>query len=89
MINTSIKFDKVEILIKNIVKDVVMPSTTKLEYNNCNITITGEYLIVSTEEKIEDQAKVNSTVTNRLYNLSEIVAYKTFNLTLKMYNNIN
>lgn len=84
MINTPIKFDKIEILIKTIVDDVVMPSTTKIEFNDCGLNITGEYMIISVEERVETNAKINTTVTNRIYNLSEVVAYKTFITNLKM-----
>ncbi len=80
MINSLIKLDKIEILIKNIVNDVVLPSTIKIEFNNCRLNITGEYMIISVEEIMETENEFISTVTttNRIYNLSEVVAYKTF-----------
>lgn len=82
--NALIKFDKVELLIKNVVNDVVMPSTTKIEFNFCGVTITGEHLIISIEEKDERKIEAYMTVTNRIYNLSDIVAYKTYSSILKM-----
>lgn len=86
MINSQIKFDKIEMLIKIIVNDVVLPSTTKIEFNNCRLNIAGEYMIISVEEIMETENEFISTITttNRIYNLSEVVAYKTF-----VINNIN
>jgi hypothetical protein len=84
MINSPIKFDKIEVLVKNVVNDVVLPSTTKIEFNNCGLNITGEYMIISVEERTGDNYKINTTVTNRIYNLSDVVAYKTFLLKLNI-----
>ncbi len=69
------KFSKVELLIKDILNNVELPSVTKVEFNNCGLMITGDYIIVTIEE-----SKPNETTNiGRIFHLSEVSAYKTYN----------
>lgn len=68
------KYSKVELLLKTSINNSV-PSITKIDFKECWLTVTGDYLIVTIQETIDDQ----TTNTGRIYSLSEVSAYKTFN----------
>ena len=75
--NSLPKFSKVEILLKNSgYGEKELRSITKIEFENCFINITGDYMIVILEEH-NDVEKV-STSTCRVFHLSEVNAYKTY-----------
>lgn len=84
MINTETKFEKVELLVKNKINNSDMPSTTKIEFYYCTLILSGDYIIISIEQTVEngtiDNPQSETYNTNRVYNLSEIAAYKTFNI---------
>ncbi len=71
------KFKKVELLIK----DIKLPSVTKVEFNNCGLMITGDYIIVTVEDSKLNEDKYTKEITNvgRIFHLSEVSAYKTYN----------
>lgn len=71
------KFKKVELLIK----DIKLPSVTKVEFNNCGLMITGDYIIVTVEDSKLNDDNLTKEITNvgRIFHLSEVSAYKTYN----------
>jgi hypothetical protein len=71
------KFKKVELLIK----DIKLPSVTKIEFNNCGLMITGDYIIVTVEDSKLNDDNLTKEITNvgRIFHLSEVSAYKTYN----------
>lgn len=69
------KFKKVELLIKDIMNNVELPSVTKIEFNNCGLMITGDYIIITIEESNSNE----KTNVGRIFHLSEVSAYKTYN----------
>lgn len=66
------KFGKVELLIKKITNDSL--SIEKVEFEDCGLMITGDYIIVVLDEKNIDETL---TSTGRIFHLSEVSAYKT------------
>ena len=66
------KFGKVELLLKD-KKDPL--STTKIEFDDCGLMITGDYLIVVIDEK--DEIKHTLTSTGRIFDMKDVSAYKT------------
>tara|TARA_R110001606_G_scaffold117702_2_gene247431 strand:+ start:52 stop:264 length:213 start_codon:yes stop_codon:yes gene_type:complete len=68
--NGAPKFSKIELLIKS------GDSTNNIEYRDCGMVITGNYIIIVGYEG-DSKAKISSTGT--IYNISEIVKYKTQN----------
>jgi hypothetical protein len=66
------KFGKVELLIKD-KKDPL--STTKIDFDDCGLMITGDYLIVIIDEK--DEMNHTLTSTGKIFDMKEISAYKT------------
>ena len=71
------KFSKVELLIKN--KDYSKgnsTSITKIEFDDCGLMITGDYIIVILDER--DEINKMNTSTGRIFNMHEISAYKTY-----------
>lgn len=88
------KYSKVELLVKIkpkkssdgfIVRTAdEIESTTRLEFNDADLIVTGDYIIINTKD--EDEGEQLVTTTNRIFNLSEIVGYKTYKAyrTLKL-----
>jgi hypothetical protein len=78
MANTAPKFSKVELLIKKVVDTKgfpAFPSVTRLEYLDCGLMITGEYIIVIIDER--DEINNSLTSTGKIYPMKDIVSYKT------------
>jgi hypothetical protein len=75
------KFKKVELLIKDILNNVELPSVTKIEFNNCGLMITGDYIVVTVEDSKLNDDNYTKEITNigRIFHLSEVSAYKTYN----------
>lgn len=74
-INTAPKFGKVELLIKNEgYGDKDLRSTTKIEFLDCGLMITGDYIIVVIDEKDELN---HDLTTGNIFNLKDVSAYKT------------
>ena len=68
--NIPFTFEKIEILVKEVRKqEVEYTSIENITYLNCDLTITGEYLLVSIPE--------NLTTTVKVFNLKDIDSYRT------------
>ena len=67
-------YDKLELLVKNKLKNLELPSSTKIEFTNCDYKLHGDYLIIN--EYLSND--VENIVTNRLFNLDEISAFRTY-----------
>lgn len=77
--NLAPKYSKVELLLKNDgYTNNDLTSTTKVEFLDCGLIITGDHLIIVMDERSD----INSTMTStgRIFNLKEISAYKTYAL---------
>lgn len=73
------QYDKVEILFNGEynLNGYKIPSR-RLEFENCELHINGEYIIITTE-KIDEST--NTTIkTNKVFKLNQILAYKTYKL---------
>ena len=70
--NVAPTFHKVEILVKNMVNNIELPSINKVEYSNAAMMISGNFMIITTLE-------VDGSQISKIYHLSEIHAYKTYN----------
>ena len=68
-------FKKVELLIIGNSKDPRVPQIDNLVFYNCGLVITGDYIIVTVEEKDEQTDCLTST--GKIFNLNQITAYKT------------
>ncbi|TXG86577.1 MAG: hypothetical protein E6R13_00300 [Spirochaetes bacterium] len=73
--NTAPKFGKVELLFKNGETTKDLTSTTRLEFDDCGLMITGDHIIVILDER--DEINNTLTSTGRIFNLRDIAAYKT------------
>lgn len=71
--NMAPKFGKVELIIKS--SNPQNLSTTKLEFDDCGLMITGDYIIVILDES--DDVKHTLTSTGTIFHLNEVKAYKT------------
>lgn len=72
--NTSPIFNKVELLVKVIVNDLVMPSISKLEYQNAKLSISGNFLIITEIDENEE-----NTETSTIFNLDDVKSYRVHN----------
>ena len=63
------KFRKVELILKD------GESRDVIEYDDCGMVVTGDYIIISEDEKDIIETSVSSTGT--IYHMSEVVQYKT------------
>lgn len=70
-------FAKVELLVKNIVNDVIMPSLIKVEFIDAGMVITGNYMIITTKEYNQESLEIIQT--SKLFHLNEINSYRTHN----------
>jgi hypothetical protein len=78
-INTAPKYSKIELLIKNEgYRDTDLRSTTKIEFLDCGLIISGNHLIIVIDERNDINNSLTST--GRIFNLKEISAYKTYAL---------
>lgn len=65
------KFNKVELLLSN--NDSL--SVIKEEFNNCGLMITGDYIIITTDETTEiNHSLIN---TGNIFNLKNVLSYRT------------
>lgn len=71
---TAPKFSKVEILMKRSASPNDL-STTKLEFTDCGLMITGDYIIVILDEK--DDITNSLTSTGKIFNLDMVSSYRT------------
>ena len=74
--NRAPKFGKIELLIKEPnPTDKKFNNETKVEFFDCGLMITGDYIIVIIDEK--DELNNTLTSTGKIFNLKEVSAYKT------------
>jgi hypothetical protein len=74
--NKAPKFGKVELLLKGPqTNDKSIQSTERIEFNDCGLMITGDYIIVIIDET--DEITSTLTSTGKIYNLNQVLAYKT------------
>jgi hypothetical protein len=82
--NTAPKYSKVELLLKNntskqsdglIPKTEDFPQTTRLEFTDAGLIITGDYAIV-VEDEVHPEHSLTST--GRIFHLSQIAGYRTY-----------
>lgn len=73
--NTAPKFGKVELLLRNTLNTNDLTSITKIEFLDCGLMITGDYIIVTIDER--DDINNTLTSTGKIFNLNEVSAYKT------------
>ena len=73
--NRAPKFGKVELLLKNNLKTNDLTSTTRVQFLDCGLMITGDYIIVTIDEK--DDINNTLTSTGKIFHLNEVSAYKT------------
>lgn len=66
------KFGKVELIVKE------GNNLKKLEYDDCGMVITGDYIIIVEDEK--DDVETSTTSTGTIYHMSEVSKYKTHSL---------
>jgi hypothetical protein len=78
--NKAPKFGKIELLIKqprvSFTSDI--QSTEKIEFLDSGLMITGDHIIVIIDER--DELKNTLTSTGKIFNLKDIVAYKTHSI---------
>lgn len=73
--NTAPKFGKVELLLRNTLNNNDLTSITRIEFLDCGLMITGDYIIVTIDER--DDINNTLTSTGKIFNLNEVSAYKT------------
>jgi hypothetical protein len=74
--NKAPKFGKVELLLKQPrTSDKGIQSTEKIEFLDSGLMITGDHIIVIIDER--DELNNTLTSTGKIFNLSDVVAYKT------------
>jgi hypothetical protein len=69
------KFSKVEIMLIDNQKNKGLPSKERLEFFDCGLMITGDYIIVTIDTK-EGLAEPNVSL-GKIFHLNKIEAYKT------------
>ncbi len=67
-------YNKLELLVKKKVNNFELPTTTKIEFTNCDYKLHGDYLIINEYSSTDNE----NTVTNRLFNLDVISAFRTY-----------
>lgn len=78
MIPSAPKFRKIVLLLKdNESKDKDILSTIRIEYDDCAIVITGDYLIITEEENV-NIIDTPRSVKGKIYNLKEVDSYKLY-----------
>lgn len=69
---TAPKFGKVELLLRKS-KDSI--GTEKIEFSDCGLMITGDYIIIIIDER--DNISNTLTSTGNIYRLENVITYKT------------
>lgn len=76
--NRAPKYSKVELLLNpdNVVSGLQRKdSVDRLEFLDCGLMITGDYLVVIIDE--QDEMKTTLTTTGKIFPMAKIKAYKT------------
>ena len=78
MIPAAPKFKKIVLLLRDkFSKDEEVPSTIRIEHEDCAMIITGDYVII-TEDENNNDIDIPPSVKGKIYNLTEIDSYKLF-----------
>jgi phosphopantetheinyl transferase len=72
----AIKHKKIEILLNGSSSDPRIQSSELVQFINAGLVISGDYLIVVTDEKGENG--VDITTTGKIFPLNQVKAYKTY-----------
>ena len=67
-------YNKLELLVKNKVNNFELPTTTKIEFENSDYSLHGDYLMI----KEYSSNDCENIITNRLFHLDEISAFRTY-----------
>lgn len=65
-------YNKIDVLVIKSTFDTAIPSTNKIEFFNASVTLSGNYVIFNTHDRL-DKKKYESTP----YHLDKIKGYKT------------
>jgi len=76
MNNRAPKYSKVELLIKSPTNIPKLLSIEKLEFLDCGLIITGDYIIVIVDET--DEVNTSMKSTGNIYPLSQVSSYRTY-----------
>lgn len=63
------KFGKVELILKE------GQNRNRIEYNDCGMVITGDYIIIVIDEK--NDVETTNTSTGKIFHMSQVDSYKT------------
>jgi hypothetical protein len=76
--NRAPKYSKIELLLrkKGVSLDPIIEQVEKLEFLDCGLMITGDYIVVIIDEK--DELNGSQTSTGKIYPISTVSAYKTY-----------
>ena len=78
MIPSAPKFRKVILLLKDkFSKDIDIPSSVRIEHEDCAMIITGDYVIITEDEDVNN-IDVTSSIKGKIYELKEIDSYKLY-----------
>jgi hypothetical protein len=55
-----------------------IPSTVVVEYEDCGMVVTGNYIIIAQEENKDDKTKQKFT-DNKIYQIEEIESFRLYN----------
>jgi hypothetical protein len=77
--NRAPKFGKIELLIKQPkTSDKSIQPTERIEFLDSGLMITGDHIIVVIDER--DELNNTLTSTGKIFNLNDIIAYKTHSI---------
>lgn len=54
-----------------------LPSTVVVEYEDCGMIITGDYIIIAQEQNKDDKTKEKFT-DNKIYNIDEVESFRLY-----------
>ena len=55
-----------------------IPSTVIVEYEDCGMVITGNYILIAQEQNKDDKTKEKFT-DNKIYNIDEVESFRLYN----------
>lgn len=70
-------FKKVELLLKDYYSKPNSTSISRLEYEDAGMIITGNHMIITVKEFLENTSEL--VHTSKIFSLTEISAYRTYN----------
>ena len=79
MTHTAPKFKKIILILKEDGwEESSLPSTSKIEHEDCAMVITGNYVII-TEDHTSNIIDNPSSVVGKIYKLNNLDSYKLYN----------